>query len=761
METQVGNPNAIYLIGFAVLALVLFLTSELTRSRARDKFGSKNKTGFFSIARVKRMTSALLIAASLVLLSIAMMDIRWGKMNQKVPQKGLEVVFALDVSRSMLATDASPNRLQRAKDQIKDMVGEMTGDRIGLVVFAGEADQVVPLTNHYSDFKQMLDSVGPHSLTVGGSKLGEAIQTASEGFMAKTNDHKTIVLITDGEDQESDPVGMAKKLHAENGTRIFTIGLGDMDKGSRIPDSGDQRANYVQHEGQQVWSKLNGKVLKSIATETNGAYIPAGTKHVNMADVYHRYIANVEKTEFEEATINTYVPRFQLFAIPALILLLLEGFVSGKYFSNKRKSNQKENQTNQSQMSKLAEQIEMDSMAGSSKTKKKVLASMLLFVIFVGSSSEAFSQEGLSTAKRINNATKLLGEDKVIEAIEAYNEIERESQDYQDELDYNLAIAHYRNNDYPAANVLFEQTAKSVNDTIAADSRYNLGNCQYLQALEKKEDPVAAIDQLKSAVKHYRSSLQVNADNADARANIELAMKLIDELEQKQKEQDQQQQDQQDQQQQQEEQQQDQEQQNQDQNQQSQSQDQEQQNQEEQEQNDSQQNQQDSESQDSQDQSQQGKDQSQQDKESSEENQEEKESSESKEEQESEQKEQEQSEQSKSSQQNQESQQEKQPHSQTDQQEDGHAEKQDETAAEEQDKQKDQAPPQGELKSLNEQEQDASKEGQPFAIEEDSKLMTQEEALKLLQSVRDRDMKRRYQQEMRNRSQRVRVDRDW
>ena len=234
-------------------------------------------------------------------------------------------MFVLDVSRSMLAEDVAPNRLDRAKQQINDMVDEMTGDRIGLVVFAGETRQCVPLTSHYADFKQTLDSVGPHSVHRGGSLLGDAIRAAENSFISQTNDHKAMVIFTDGEDQESKPVEAAKVAFSDKGIRIFTVGLGDMDKGARVPaETENGNPDYLEYNGQPVWSKLNGQVLSQIATDTDGAYIPAGTKRVNMADVYHGYIANVEQTEFETAKINAYIPRFQWFALPALILLLLD-----------------------------------------------------------------------------------------------------------------------------------------------------------------------------------------------------------------------------------------------------------------------------------------------------------------------------------------------------------------------------------------------------------------------------------------------------
>ncbi len=330
MDIQIGNPNSIWLLAIVATGLVLTGIAIVARRRAAQKFASaKTRRQLMPPGSPSRhWISAILITASLALLAVALMDIRWGKTWREVPQKGIEVMFVLDVSRSMLAEDASPNRLDRAKQQIKDMVDEMAGDRVGLVVFAGETRQQVPLTSHYEDFKQTLDSVGPHSVRRGGSRLGDALTAAANGFISKTNEHKAIMIFTDGEDQESEPVEVAKKLYAEKGIRMFPVGLGDMDQGARIPDTESRSGGFMQHDGQQVWSKMNGRILSQIATETNGAYVPAGTKRVNMSDVYHGYIADVEQTEFETAKINAYIARFQWFAVPALALLLLEVFWS-------------------------------------------------------------------------------------------------------------------------------------------------------------------------------------------------------------------------------------------------------------------------------------------------------------------------------------------------------------------------------------------------------------------------------------------------
>jgi Ca-activated chloride channel family protein len=206
----------------------------------------------------------------------------------------------------------------------------MSGDRVGLVIFAGESRQRIPLTNHYDDFKRILDEVGPDDLNRGGSRLGDAISLAAEGFLSEGNAHRAMVVLTDGEDQESDPLKVAEQVHRDSGARIFTIGLGDIAQGARIPIERQGRRDYVQHEGEQVWSKLDGQLLTEIAQVSTGAYIPAGTKQVNMADVYHGFISSVEQTEFETARISRLEARFQWFLLPALLALIAEFVLAGR-----------------------------------------------------------------------------------------------------------------------------------------------------------------------------------------------------------------------------------------------------------------------------------------------------------------------------------------------------------------------------------------------------------------------------------------------
>jgi Ca-activated chloride channel family protein len=297
---------------------------------------------------------------------IALVDLRWGKVWRDVPQKGIEVMFVLDVSRSMLADDVAPNRLERAKQQIKDTVDEMAGNRVGLMVFAGDVKQQIPLTTHYDDFKQMLDEAGPQNVHRGGSRLGNAIDAASQAFLTKSSAHKAMIVFTDGEDQESKPVEVARRVHKESGVRIFTVGLGDMEKGSKIPIRTEQRQEFITHDGEPVWSKLNGDILRQVAAETDGAYIPAGTKQVNMADVYHGYIAGIEQEEYETARINQYEARYQWFLGAGLLLLIIEIAVTTWPF---RKSS-----ANRASISNRRTQLESASVAKTRSTQHSTAA---------------------------------------------------------------------------------------------------------------------------------------------------------------------------------------------------------------------------------------------------------------------------------------------------------------------------------------------------------------------------------------------------
>src|SRR5262249_24588900 len=171
----------------------------------------------------------------------------------------------------------------------------------------------------------VLDDISVNSVPEGGTNLGDAIRVAGDAFDDKIKNYKAIVVISDGEDQESYPIQAAEKAYREKGIRLFTIGLGDSGQGSRIPATG---GDYVMHEGKQVWSKMNPECLQQIALAGGGAYVPAGTQNIELDRIYTEKIAPLETREFEARKVQRYYPRYQIFAAAALVLMLIEAAMS-------------------------------------------------------------------------------------------------------------------------------------------------------------------------------------------------------------------------------------------------------------------------------------------------------------------------------------------------------------------------------------------------------------------------------------------------
>lgn len=339
MDIHYGQLESLRCLWFVAFVAILSVVALILHHRAQRRFATPGLLIqlISKSSLIRKLSSITATILALIAIVVALVDIRWGKQWQEVPQRGIEVIFLLDVSRSMLAEDTAPNRLGRAKQCIQDAVNQMSGDRVGLVLFAGSVRRFVPLTSHYEDFKQSLDAVGPHHLDRGGSNLGEAISIAADSFLEKTADHKAIVLITDGEDHDSKPMAAARKARDEKGVRIYTVGLGDFDQGARIPIRLEGRgSSFLQYRGQQVWSKLNGQVLQQIADATDGLYIPAGIQQVDMGEVYRRISSGMDKREFDSARINTFIPRYPWPLGAALILLLVDTFISTWPHSTRR-----------------------------------------------------------------------------------------------------------------------------------------------------------------------------------------------------------------------------------------------------------------------------------------------------------------------------------------------------------------------------------------------------------------------------------------
>jgi Ca-activated chloride channel family protein len=325
------NIEMLYLLWLLPVLLGLFLYSANRRKQLLGHFiesGLQKKLIF--VNPVRRRWKAALILAGFGLLVMGLARPAWNLEQTTITRTGRDVVFVLDVSRSMLAEDLAPNRLERAKLAIADVIDTLRGDRVGLLVFAGTAAVKCPLTLDYGFFRMMLDNVSTESINRGGTMIGDALRVVLEQMLdAQEKKYKDIVLITDGEDHESFPIEAAKAA-AEKGVRLFIVGLGDENEGKRIPvvDASGRRT-FMKYEGREVWSRLDAKPLREMTLAAPGSrYLNVATGTIDLGEVYMQLIGSAEKKELGEETIEKYEEKFQVFLALGFVLLVLEALIS-------------------------------------------------------------------------------------------------------------------------------------------------------------------------------------------------------------------------------------------------------------------------------------------------------------------------------------------------------------------------------------------------------------------------------------------------
>ncbi|MBN2161497.1 MAG: VWA domain-containing protein [Pontiellaceae bacterium] len=269
---------------------------------------------------VKNFIRAFAIALAI----LALARPQWGFRMEKVRQRGLSIIVALDTSKSMLAQDIKPNRLQQAKWGIRDLLGRLKGDRIGLVAFSGSAFLQCPTTIDYAAFAMMLDDVYAGIVPEGGTDLYNALNTAIDSFEKSEESaaDKVIILISDGEGHTGDPQELFPRLK-EEGIRVFTIGVGTQ-TGELIQTSD----GFVKDEnGNVVKSSLNESVLKQIAIETDGFYVRSAPGDFGLERVYEQGLAQLQRDESEERISKIWTERFQGFLAASLLLIAVEAAI--------------------------------------------------------------------------------------------------------------------------------------------------------------------------------------------------------------------------------------------------------------------------------------------------------------------------------------------------------------------------------------------------------------------------------------------------
>ena len=282
--------------------------------------GNRNKRTIWQIA---------VICTAIFLAIISIGRPKWGEKEETVYQQGRDLVIVLDVSRSMLAKDVHPNRLQRAKTDIMDLIKELRGDRAALIVFRAKSALVCPLTTDYSFLQQALDTADVNSAPRGETDIGNAIAKALNTFDTDGTAHKAIILISDGEDLRGKGLDMAEKA-GKDGIAIFTVGLGSS-LGSKIPNP-DKTGNFISYKDSDVLTKLNHTNLLAIAkSSSGGAYIPVETASMTgttLGSIYRDHLRNINAREMAETQQRRAIERYQWFLFPAICLLLAGAFLS-------------------------------------------------------------------------------------------------------------------------------------------------------------------------------------------------------------------------------------------------------------------------------------------------------------------------------------------------------------------------------------------------------------------------------------------------
>lgn len=306
-----------YLLGLLIVpaAALFFLWANKQRDKALAKMGQSSLLKRLSTSinwRGRRWRNALLLVA-LALFIFALARPQWGSEVREIKQEGLQVMVALDVSQSMLAQDIKPNRLERAKLEIADLMARLDGDEVGLVLFSGASFIQVPLTTDYFTALSYLDSANPDVISRPGTVIGDAIRTAALGFDATLSSQKVLIVMTDGEDHETDPIAAAQEL-VDDGVLIYTIGFGTPE-GEPIPvfDENGAIVDYKQDQaGEVVLSQLDESTLQAVAKTGDGEYYRASAD-ANELEKLLAEIDTLQKAQLQSRIETRQIERYQIF----------------------------------------------------------------------------------------------------------------------------------------------------------------------------------------------------------------------------------------------------------------------------------------------------------------------------------------------------------------------------------------------------------------------------------------------------------------
>jgi len=482
--------------------------TQFASARLLDKLTS-------SVSTSRRLAKRVLFTLGLGLLFVALARPQAGFEFQEAHRKGLELLFAVDTSKSMLAQDVKPDRLTRAKLAVTDLAGKLNGDGVGLIAFAGNAFLQCPVTLDYDAFLESLNALDVNVIPRGGTNIASAIHEAETVFKTRSATDKILFLITDGEDLDGEALSVAQAA-ARDGLKIFTVGVGST-SGELVPiPSETGGTDFAKDEnGQPVKSHLDEEMLKKIAEATGGMYQPLGGQGEGLSKIYEQGLSSFARRDLSSREAKVPLEKFHWALLAALAC-----FVAELLIGNRRK---------------------VRTPKRTRALRPATVAAAL--AVLAGVASAKASPQTAEQAYQKGDFAKSAQEYAATAAKEPAKA----------ELQFNTGSAAYKAGDYAKAAGAFRNSLKTEQVPLQQGAYYNLANTQYrLGEKTAPENPQETIKTWEEAVKSYEAALQIKSDDADAAHNRDVVKRKIEQLkkEEEQKKQDQQkQQDQKDQQQ--------------------------------------------------------------------------------------------------------------------------------------------------------------------------------------------------------------------
>lgn len=448
--------------------------------------------------------SVFVVAFAILVTAAA--DPRGPASRASVLRRNVDVVIAIDVSRSMRARDVGPDRLERAEWLVRDgLLPAMAGERVALLAFAGEARQICPLTVDYAAARLALDTLSSDTVTRGGSLLGDALRRAGNLFGVSTNAHRLVVLVTDGEDHGSFADAAAAALHVDHDATLIGIGVGDPRRASRIPLQGGNGPNWLHHDGEVVRTRPDFEALRRLAATTGGAFV-AGTTPEDIAEAYRHAIGGLRSETLAALELAVRPAQGHWWALVALVLLLIESAVA--------------------EAGRQRVRVRGTSFVASLR-RTGVVTGAAVLLLALGA-----VEHNPKTLVERGNAYYARGDYRTAAHLYAGALDAASDEAARMVIRYNRAAALYQVGRGADAAALWSEVADAEDAGLRARAKYNLGNGRYAAALRAiaEESLPEARAALSEGRRLYRSALLDDPALRDARANLELATRLATQI---------------------------------------------------------------------------------------------------------------------------------------------------------------------------------------------------------------------------------------